>query len=62
MLAEVKKAETKLKNSLEEFINDVNLQDGDLKIIRTQLKIISNDLRNIEKLQAEYSDKLGIHY
>ena len=62
VLAEVKKAETKLKNSLEEFINDVNLQDGDLKIVRTQLKIISDDLRNIEKLQAEYSDKLGIHY
>ena len=62
LLLEVKKVETKLKKSLEQFTNDINLHDGDLKIIRTQLKIISDDLRNIEKMQAEYSDKLGVHY
>lgn len=62
ILAEVKKAETRLKNSIEKFIDKGDLQDGDLKIVRTQLKIISNDLRKIETLQAEYSEKLGIDY
>jgi uncharacterized protein (TIGR02284 family) len=62
ILAEIIKAETRLKNSIEELLTEGDLDEGDKKIIRTQLKIISADLRNIEKLQAEYSDKLGINY
>lgn len=62
LLAEIIKAETRLKSSIEKLPTEVDLDEGDRKIIRTQLKIISADLRNIEKLQAEYSDKLGINY
>jgi uncharacterized protein (TIGR02284 family) len=62
ILAEIIKAETRLKNSIEELLTEGDLDKVDRKIIRTQLKIISADLRNIEKLQAEYSDKLGINY
>lgn len=62
ILSEVKKVETKLKKSIEEFLQHDGLHEDDLKIVRTQLKIISNDLRNIEKMQAEYSDKLKLDY
>ena len=62
ILAEIIKAETSLKDSIEKLLADSEVQEVDRKIIRTQLKIISADLRNIEKLQAEYSEKLGIDY
>ena len=62
ILAEIIKAETSLKDSIEKLLADNEVQEVDRKIIRTQLKIISADLRNIEKLQVEYSEKLGIDY
>lgn len=62
ILSEVKKVETKLKEKIEDFLQHNNLHGDDLKIVRTQLKVISNDLRNIEKMQAEYSDKLKLDY
>lgn len=62
ILIEIKKAETALKDSIEALLAEGDLPESDQKIIRAQLKIISADLRNIEKLQTEYSEKLSINY
>ncbi len=62
ILSEIRKAETSLKKNIEEVLAEEGIPESDQKIVRTQLKIIGDDLRNIEKLQAEYSDKLGINY
>jgi uncharacterized protein (TIGR02284 family) len=62
ILAEVIKAETKLKKSVEKLLEEGTLDENEEKIIRTQSKIIGTDLRKIEKMEAEYSEKLGIDY
>ncbi len=62
ILAEVIKAEAKLKKSVEKLLEEGTLDENEEKIIRTQSKIIGTDLQKIEKMEAEYSEKLGIDY